>query len=114
MTNEYGNERNFCFIIRARGETYVCGHPSNPTLPLRNVKVRIAEPSIPVRGRAAPRPLGHVVIQMDVNALLTELRRNSIEDLDTSIHQLPSIYPPPTTTKPTKEKTHLRPRNILP
>ena len=42
--------------------TYVTGHVLHAALPLRSVEVLIAEPCVPVVGRATPSALRHVVV----------------------------------------------------
>lgn len=58
-------------------------HVLEASLPFGNVKVSITEPRVAVTGRAAPRSLRHVVVEMNIDLLLLELGGDGIVNLGT-------------------------------
>lgn len=56
-------------------------HISKTTLPLVDIEVGIAEPRVSIIRGAAPCTLGHVVVKVNIDALLVQLGSNCIKDL---------------------------------
>lgn len=65
-------------------ETYMVSHVRQSSSPVGYGKVRVSPPRVTVLSVAAPRSLGHVVVQVDVDLIGGEFGCYGIEDLCTS------------------------------
>lgn len=62
--------------------TYVISHVGKSSRPVRDGEVCVSPPAVSVVCTAAPRALGDVIIQMDVDLVGSSLCCNGIVDLD--------------------------------
>lgn len=65
-------------------ETYMIRHVRQPPGPVGHGEVRVSPPRVAVLGIAAPRALGHVVVQHDIDLVCCQLRSYRVEDLGRS------------------------------
>lgn len=56
-------------------------HIGETASPVRNGEVSISPPSIPIASVATPRPLGNMIVEVDVDLVGGALGSDSVEDL---------------------------------
>lgn len=56
-------------------------HVLKTPLPFADVEVGVAEPSVPIVGRAAPFPFGHVIVEVYIYLLLRKFGSDSVVNL---------------------------------